>query len=727
MSVRLPIFGFTGGEWAPSLYGRNDLQKYPTACRVMYNFFPHPHGGASNRGGTEFVVSAKYPDKVFRLVPFTFSILQAYALEFGDQYIRVIKDGGQVVMTLAGTTAWLTGQSYTVGMFRKQSDVIYYCIVAHTSGTFATDLAAGKWVAQDAVEIPTPYLEADLALLKFEQSADTLSIWHPSYPEAKLTRSSHTAWTYSTITYAPLITAPTGFARSAGSATGYNYVVTAVSADGEESVASSSVAGGRGDTFTWSAVTGADHYCVYEGNSGYYFFIGYAATLSFTIPSATDIDIDTTLSPPKATNPFNGANNYPGCGAYHEQRLVRARTNNKPQSLFGSVTASFENMDIRSPLRDDDAYTFAMNAKQVNEIRWLASLNELIIGTSAAEWKCAPGPNSDAIVPTKPPNLKVQSNWGVSHHAPIIIGDTLLFVDASEAAVRDFMYSLEKDGYSGNDLSLYAPHFFDGHTIKEWAYQQHPDSIVWCIRDDGKRLGLTYYREHQIWGWHLHDTDGIEETICSLPVVEGANEVYIGVKRTINGNTVRYIERMKKRLPTSDIADAWFLDCAQQYDGAATKTLSGLGHLEGKDVGVLADGNVVKGRSIVSGALTPALSHAAEKILVGLPYEYILSPMDIEFQSQQGTTQGDFKDADSIYVRLKDTRTLFAGPSLDDLNEVKFREDEDYGEPTAMYSGDKELLVEPGDNEQLRLYFKGVDPVPCTVLAVVVKASNGDV
>jgi hypothetical protein len=675
MSLNVMLYSFTGGEWSPSLYGRTDLAKYPTACRTMLNFFPHPHGGASNRGGTEWIDSTKTAAKKSRLIPFTFSVVQTYMLEFGDKYIRVYKDGAQVL----------------------------------NSGV--------------PVEITTTFVEADLALIKYEQSADTLMLWHPTYGESKLTRSSHTAWTLTTVSFTPTIGTPTGFSRTSGAASGYAYIVTAESPEGEISLSPTAVAGGRGDTLGWTAVSGADHYNVYEADATnlVYGYIGSSNGTSFKVMSSPEPDY--TDTPPKATNPFASAGNYPGCGAYHQQRLVRARTNNKPQSLFGSQTGNFENMNVSSPVKEDDAYTFTINSKQVNEIRWLVSMDDLLIGTSGSEWKLTA--SSDTIVgPTTPGKLAMQSRWGVADLLPLVVGNTLVFVEASGRRIRDMLYSLEIDKYKGNDLTLMAPHIFEGRTIVDWCYQQYPDSIIWCVMSDGTLAAFTYYREQDVWGWSRHETDGDVESIASIRSTTGDDEVYLIVKRTINGSAVRYVERMRQRMPSANIEDAFFVDCGLTYSGVAADVISGLDHLEGETVVALADGNVVRDLVVTSGSIT--LPQEAEKVQIGLPYVCDLVPMDFEYQVNTGTVQGKLRDIPSAILRVKDTREVFVGPDFDNLQEVRFRSDEGYGEPIAPYTGDKEVVLAAGPQDTARVCIRVVNPVPCTILAVIAAVDNGD-
>ena len=169
MSVSIPQNSFVGGEWAPSLYGRTDLAKYSTAVRRMRNAYPHPHGGASNRGGTEFVNEVKTSAKVTRLVAFQFSVVQTYILEFGHQYFRVYKDGAVVL---------------------DGSNNVY--------------------------EVVTTWVEADLALLKFTQSADVLYVTHPSYKPRKISRTGHAAWSLSDVAFGSSVSAPTGVSIPSG-------------------------------------------------------------------------------------------------------------------------------------------------------------------------------------------------------------------------------------------------------------------------------------------------------------------------------------------------------------------------------------------------------------------------------------------------------------------------------------------------------------------------------
>lgn len=1071
----VPKTSFAGGEWAPILYSRSDLERYKTAVRTMRNMFIHPQGAVSNRGGTEFIVEVKDSSKQTRLIPFQFSVEQGYILEFGEQYMRVIKDGGQIIddsgngVSIVESTGiewiasgsgtaeyygqlvgggdpsftepetvyesvgfldltmpkgvlgsltsgdWGWGDNDTLGFstiyLRLTDDVdpdikpggfceaayiqapgygtdivdstkykwllmwpytlpIYYLLKKEggltgltepgevyedvggtdtllTPGTVGS-LASGEWdwatipflgppywtifvrltddtdpdskadgyceacyvespgngidiitdtqyqwtlsglgtneyyleasgsgdpditeplnVFEDVgganttmvngtlgslsagewdwgdndtlgfntiyvrltdnvdpdtkiqgyleagyiEEIETPYLEADLPLLSFTQSADVLYVTHPSYPIKKISRTDHAAWTIEDIIFGSSIDTPTNLVQAvAGSGVSAEYKVTAVSVTGEESLPSSALTALTGVKMTWDAVEDADSYNIYKDRdaSEAFGWIGYAFTEVFDEPTA-GITPDYSKSPPIARDVFNTADDFPGACAFLEQRLIYARTNQAPQTLFGSRVGAFDNMNVSSPIQDDDAFVFTINSQQVNEILWITALKGLIIGTSGSEWSMTAGGNSDAVTPSSV-LLQPQSQWGVAPIQPVILGNTVLFIGSSKAIVRDLVYSYEVDGYAGNDVSLLASHLFKEYTLSEWAYQKHPDSIVWCVRSDGKLLGLTYYKEHEVWGWHQHDTDGYFESVAAIEVSGSETELYVIVKRTINSVTKRYIERFKPRLPFNDlneydVQDSYFVDCGLTLDSPLTITgalrtnpveitsiahglsntdlvdivevvgmvelngnrykikgvtantfeltdpeddtningtaftiyksggkvreavtaISGLEHLEGEGVAILANGNVVIDKKVISGALT--LPDAASRVHIGLAYTSEMETLDFLFATQEGSVQDKIRHVPSTVVSLENTRALWIGQDIDNLVEVAFRTTEPLGSPINLFTGDKDVVLYPGDESHSRLFIRNTEPVPLTIISMIARVSYGN-
>ena len=238
-------------------------------------------------------------------------------------------------------------------------------------------------------------------------------------------------------------------------------------------------------------------------------------------------EADTSDTPKEDWNPFADGN-HPATVAFHQQRLVLGGTASSPQSFYLSRTGDFENFRKSRPLMDDDPVEYVLASGSIDAVQWVESFGDLLVGTSGAEYKAT---GEGGVITAKSVNITSQSYSGAAPGlAPIIVGNSVLHVQRHGAHVRDLFYSLEKDGYAGNDLSVMAPHLFEGHSLVQWAYQQSPGSRVWIVRDDGVLLCLTYMKEHDISGFTRHVTDG---EVLSVASVSGDNEdaVFFVVRR----------------------------------------------------------------------------------------------------------------------------------------------------------------------------------------------------
>lgn len=620
---------FSGGELAPSLWARTDLVKYATGLRACRNFIVMRHGGVANRPGTSFVAEVKDSTKAIRLIPFIFNASQTYVLEFGDQYMRVHRNGAQVtetaknitgatkanpcVITIA-THGFLDGEEVyaasVVGM--TQLNNRNFKIANKTTNTFEIQDMGGTNIdatgydaytsggtAARVYTITTPFVEADLPTLQYIQSADVVTLTHPNYAPRELARTGHAAWTLSAITFGAAIAAPTGLASSSAGTT-YYYKVTAVDAESGEESLPSAAAGSTTltSTLTWGVVTGAGYYNVYRLVNGQYGWIGIAGSTSFVDATYTPDPLD---SPPVARTPFTGAGNYPSTVAYYQQRLIFANTDNDPEGVYTSKTGLYKNFMKSTPLQDDDAVTFALVGRQVNEVQHLLDIGKLLVFTTSGEW-AIDGDPSGILTPGQVNPTQRTAN-GSGSLAPLVVDGSALYVQARGSIIRDINYEWQSQDYKGNELTIFASHLFDNYTLVDWAYQQVPHSIVWAVRSDGILLGMTYVREHQVNGWHRHDFKGVDpsigenyladgeyaadasifasggaddyvEGLCEnvCVVSEGSEDVlYLLIKRSINGRTVRYIERMNTR-QVVDIEDMVLMDCSLSYDGRNTNT-----------------------------------------------------------------------------------------------------------------------------------------------------------
>jgi len=814
MSTKFLLRSFAGGEITPELAGRLDLTKYQTGLALARNFITLPHGPATRRPGFEFIRAVGNSSQAVRLIPFTFSASQTAVLEFGHQYIRFHINGATLLSPTPA--AWATTTAYAVGALALQSGTKYYCVTAHTSGTFATDLAAGKWYALPAsgeYQIPSPFNGADLFDLHYTQSADVITITHPSYATRELKRLGATTWTLSTLSFAaptnfPTITVTATVAQNQNLTT-QKYVVTTVGADGvTESLPSSPQAvsnnltlSGNYNTVTWAAVGGNSRYNIYKLRGGIYGYIGQARpntgavtrsisnitrpgggdktvtvttsaahgfsnedlvliegtgeptfngawvitvinTTEFTYESVTDgnhthttgtasipelqiIDDnvlpDTSASPPEDIIALNaGANDYPAATTYHEQRRWFAGTNTKPQVLWATRTGTESNLTSSIPSRDADGMELRIASSQYNQIRHLVALSDLIAFTAGGEFRIY-SDNAPAITPTSI-TIKPQGYAGASNVQPAVTTGSILYVQAQGSRVRELSYSWEANSYRTVDASIMAPHRFNGYTITDLAYGRAPDSIAWAVRSDGVLLGLTYVPDQQVYGWHAHDTQGTFESVCVVPE-NNEDVLYTVVRRTIGASQLRYVERLHTRMLV-DLEDAFFVDSGLTYSGAPATTISGLAHLEGKTVDILADG-AVEARQVVTGGQV-TLGTAASLVHIGLPITADLRTLPLAMEGAAAAGQGTVKNVNKVHLRVSQSSVIKAGPTFDRLREYPARAITDpYGSPPALRDGELTLSIDPSWNQDAAICVRQDLPLPLTVLSMTLEIQSG--
>lgn len=593
---------FHGGELSPKLRARVDLEKYASGLATCRNFYVAKEAILENRPGFEYVCEVKDSAVSVRLGKFVFNADsdQVYVLELGNQYMRFIQDGAQV--TVSSVTAWSGATAYVVGDLASRLGINYYCIEAHTNEQPPN---ATYWYALTGsiYEIPTPYTTANLNALHLEtQSGDVVRITHPSYGPRKLTRTAHTTWVLAAETFAPEQAAPTSLNVTGGAGAGLDwyYVVTAINeTTGEESLpsAADSITDNATPTaanpqvLTWTAPAGTiREYNVYRQKAvptgttpdGIYGFLGRAGATDRTFNDDGSLEPDYTDSPPSSRDPFASTDNYPSCSAFYQQRLGYANTNNNPETAYFSRSGYFSNFTRSSPSQDNDAVDFTLASRQVNEIRHMLDLGILAILTTGGATLIR-GDESGNLKPTAI-NGRQEIYYGSSILPPVIVGKTAVYVssrvDSYGNVVRDLVRDFEN--LDSRALNFFSSHLTDGYTLTDSAYQEQPNSIIWYVRSDGVLLSLTYIPEHEIVAWAHHDTDGLFERVVCVPEgLAGAEDaLYVLVKRTIDGNTVRYIERMTSRLIDEDAPeDMIFMDSALTFDGwntaATTMTLSG--------------------------------------------------------------------------------------------------------------------------------------------------------
>lgn len=618
---------FAGGEFAPSLTSRVDLAKYGTGLKKAKNFIVHPHGGASNRPGLKYVAAAKYADKKCRLIEFEFAVDESYMLEFGDLYLR---------------------------------------IHSPTGGTLTTD---GTPVSEGGIpyEVVTPYLEAELPLIKVTQSADVLYIVHPDHAPMTLERYADLPpdWRLiefpykngpfmvsnldetKTLTASALsgnsISLTSNFdifsgdhAQSPGALFRVRHQIAGQAVSGtwtegqsgttssiqcggtwrvishgswsgsfeiQKSVDNGSTwtllrkftsawvtlsAGGQGGDFNVNTfgtdegqyllrikcngidtVTG-DPSLTVDLSSDPYEHTGIVKVTAYTNARSVTANVLTVLGNTTATyewaeGAWSNAAGFPATVVFFQDRLCFASTYFEPQTTWMSKTGIYEDFGRSTPLEDTDGISVPLPSRKMNGIANLVALGEILALTAGSEWTV--GATQGGVVTPTAVDTRVQGYRGSSKVAPVLVGNRIVYVQPMGSVIRDLGYSYDSNGYTGDDLSVFANHLFQGYTITQMAYQQEPDSLVWAVRSDGILLSMTYLREHEVIAWTWHETDGEVESVASIPN-DGINEIWLAVKR----GSSRFIERMVKRDLTVGVKHQFYVDCGLSYDDPQTIT-----------------------------------------------------------------------------------------------------------------------------------------------------------
>lgn len=589
--------------------------------------------------------------------------------------------------------------------------------------------------------VGAPYNGVELSEVDFEQTADVMYLAHIDHPLTKLQRFGHTSWTFSPVAFGPTLNAPARVGATAetpntdadNSGAAYfpqtqSYVVTALSdVTGQESRASVAASVDNDlslkrnfNTITWSAVTGADRYRVYKSdNTQDYGYIGTTDSLSFVddnIGPALDQGV------PVGDNPFDGAGNYPSTVTLFEQRLMLARTKNRPNGIWGSRSADFENFDVTRPLRDDDALAIGVVAGRVNAINQLVPISNLLALSSDAVFKIDGATDGGYLTATQA-RARRQIGRGASRLSALVVDNVIFYQPASGSAVRMAGYSFEQDGYKSEDVTVFSPHLFRDFGVVSWAYAQEPDAVIWAARSDGKLLCFTFEQEQQVWGWTLCETDGRVASVCTISE-DGEDRLYLTVWRTIGGIERLFIERMASPR-WEDPAASCYLDCAVTYAFDAPRSrFGGLDHLEGRTVSALADGAVVRDLVVENGAVTlPPSVGEASTVTIGLPYAVTVETLPLVLG--EGSTAGRRQGLGRAVLKLVRSSQVQVGPTESKLYPVKQRIGEAYGTPDNLMDGDYLVSNESHVSGQVSLVVRQDAPLPMTLTGVYLEPVVG--
>ena len=407
-----------------------------------------------------------------------------------------------------------------------------------------------------------------------------------------------------------------------------------------------------------------------------------------------------------AEGSFSDKNGYPACVFFYQNRLGFAATSAEPQTLWFSKISLYHDFGHhRAALEDDDSLSICLSGKQQNAIRAVAVTSRLLVFTSASEWSIA----CNGVFKLTNLEISQQGQRGASTATPVQVGSRILFVQARAGTLRDFYYDYASATYTGDDLTLCAKHLFFNQQIRELCYQQEPDHLVWCVLSNGQLAALTYLAEQEVCAWTHHDTQGAFRSICTIPH-DGYDEVWLVVERSNGWN----IEKMTRRLASKEPQEQVFLDAAVSVKSAEEfSQVSGLTHLEGQQVGILADGNVVPSQAVSNGEIT--LPQPAKQVQVGLTYTAQLCTLPVA--ARQGGKNQLHRPV-LVTLHLLDSCGGTVGADREHLEEINLRATQTFNTPETLQTGYYSLPVPAVHERGACIWVEQASPLPFTLLAL---------
>jgi hypothetical protein len=566
----------TRGELTPYLHARIDLDHYKAGLGWMRNWVPLRFGGMTRVPGTVYYGEAKHHDKKHRGIPFAFNRTQTYRIEAGNLYFRFWNAGGRI---------------------------------ESPPGT--------------PIEVVTPYLEADLHLIQIRQIGDVIYVVCDGYWPRTLTRSSETSWALAL--YVP----------QDGPYLDANVTATTLdpsAASGSVTITASAVTGINGGAGFQAADVGRVIRFFEAGGRWYWFVI--TAWTSTTVVTATYMgrdDGDTAAMPGHVASAnwklgaWAAYQGYPKAIGLYEDRLVTAGTDREPTTVWATTPGDtgYDDYSVQSPLADDDAVTARLSGGQLNGAQWIADGKDIIIGTEGSLRVLGRNDESAAFGPN---NLRQrpETNVPTGTIPGFFIEQALLFLDVYHAKLYEALYANEAQGYVARELSALNEHLL-GYGVTSIAYQASPHKIIWMTTENGLLLAAVYDRDQEVFGVSQCDLggDGFAEDVMTLPgTTKDGDQLWVAVRRTVDGSTVRYVEVLSAFYREGYSAQEYpvYGHCSGVYEGAAANVITVGDYLEGETVGVWADGTDVGDATVEDGEITLPLGREAETVVWGIRY-----------------------------------------------------------------------------------------------------------
>jgi len=734
---------FVRGEISPRLHARASLDLYRAGLSECENFITLAHGGIRKRGATYFAGEVKDSSKKARLIEFVFSAEQAYALELGNLYLRVYAYGARVG-TVELSTPW-PEQILDELLVYQSADVMWLVHpdhpaqvltrVSHTSWTLAPyDFKTGPFGAANTDEgrtlqlsaaVGTATLTANTALFHAGMVGQLVRIDMVDYSNIK-------PWEAGQI-IKPGLGSPTNVIGILRRYDG-NVYRCSFSSTTELEIRTGSTPPTHTRGEEWDGTNEIDttgEVSVVYGAKWEFMHSGYGVGVITEVASATSATVviysrfpDEVVSGPSwdwRLGAFESDNNADAVAIFEERLTFAQRF-----SVFASKTGDFNNFQLGE--KDDDALEFLQaGGGQANDIVWIADADgAMVIGTTGGIRSLSGSGIDEALTPSSFKNRKSRA-YGCAKIQPVDAGSSFIYVTRS----RKVLAELTRDStgrFAAEDITQVSEHVTK-KGIVSLAYQNDPDPILWFPLANGEMGGLTHQPAQEVRGVHRHRLGGeaagsdwgIVESAVVTPGLSGSDDVWLIVRRTIGGITKRYIEIMQEPFEYRAIETAFQVDCGLSRNGAPSNTATGLSHLEGETVHVLADGRVYKGLTVSGGSVSLPGGATAQQWHVGLPQPAQAATLELDVGARDGSMIGRRKKIGKVILSLLETDTT--GLKIQSLirgkwEQVKLKTIVPPDGKACLFTGNVEVPIDDSWEGQGRIRILHDNPTPCTIRAM---------
>jgi hypothetical protein len=729
---------FNAGELSPLMDGRTDQEKYFSGCKLLENFIPTVQGPVVRRAGTRYVGTTKNNGEAF-FMTFEYSLEQSYALEIGDLYVRFWVNRGQLLsggLPYEIVAPWpladlkTVDDSFALRAVQAGEDMW----IVHQGGTYPpqklTRLGATSWTLADVPFRYGPFADVDPdSEITVTASAKTGSVTLTA--DASLFRASDVGATFYMELEKPDDIDPWEPDQNLGAVgSEVRYEGNFYELTNKNTYTKS---GFTPPTALYGTVRDGKYSLAYL-HSGY----GMVRITSFTddMHVTGDVITDTVVGTQlpdqlvtagtkrHARAVFNDDDGWPTNVVFFRDRLFYVRN----RKLVGSFVRRFDDFSKYDgpDVTKETALQLDIAVDRADAIRWASPTKALLLGSARGEI-AVKEQTPQSVFAADNAFTDPQTDYGSRYLEPLRVGEAVLFVQRAGRTLREMKYSYEIDRYVADDVTVLAEHILDAGVV-DMDFAQEPNNLVWCALTDGTLAALTYDRKRGVvcWSRHLLNGGAARALACVSSPDARRDDLWLIVEREVAGATVRYVEYMEDpRLVEDDVNAGFYVDCGLTYTGPLTDTITGLSHLEGETVDVLADGSPHAACVVSGGTIT--LTRQAQVVHVGMNMVSRLQTMRLEAGAQNGSAQTTAKSISEVWLRLLNTIGGSVGPDFDTLDDLPGLDPTlPVGTPPSLVNGDVQMVMPADFGTDGYICVQQAQPLPMTLVSLTARASVND-